>query len=266
MPALPEWQQQFQAAILQAGETGAAEALLPAVRRAGVIPAQRLAVYQDAYRLRLTEALHSNFPALARHLGEAGFAALAQAFLQAHPSRHASIRWFGEELAGFLRVAAPWADSPWLAELAAFEWALRHTVDAADATPLTLAVLQALSGDDWLTHRLALQPAATLLAGAWAVPLWWRHLQQNESTAPAQPDAAAGSGWLVYRGAAGAALWRRLDSDEAQALRALQAGLAFADLCEQVEGLVGAAAAPARTAAWLQGWTGEGLLVLARPG
>ncbi len=158
MLALRDWQQQLQHAIL-AGDASAQ--LLHSVRRQGVIAQQRIGIYQDAYHLRLAEALASNYPAIARYLGEADFSALARAFATSHPSLHASIRWFGDSLGAFLHTQSPWSSNPVLHELARFEWALRHTVDAADRPVLTVDALRALPAERWPGLLLTLQPAAT---------------------------------------------------------------------------------------------------------
>src|SRR5690242_17143101 len=64
----------------------------------------RLAIYADAYRLRLIEALESNYPVLAQLLGTDQFATIARYYIEAHPSQHYSIRWFGHRLAEFLNT------------------------------------------------------------------------------------------------------------------------------------------------------------------
>ena len=108
MSALAELQRQFQerllnddAAILRAIDSGQ-----------NVEAATRVDVYTQAYRLRLTEALASNFPRLHDWVGRDAFAAMAGHYIASHPSHFRSIRWVGAELAAWLELSHP--EEPWL--------------------------------------------------------------------------------------------------------------------------------------------------------
>ena len=256
MPALRDWQQQLQHAIL-AGD--ASPELLHSVRRQGVIAQQRIGIYQDAYHLRLAEALACNYPAIARYLDEADFSALARAFATSHPSLHASIRWFGDSLGAFLHTQSPWSSNPVLHELARFEWALRHTVDAADRPVLTVDALRALPAASWPELLLTLQPAATILRLDWNTPGFWSCLVEQQVLPERQfyPQH-----WLVYRRQDFVAMWRSSDDDEARLLQLIIDGINFADLCEA---MAGHAADPetisANAAALLHQWVDAGLLL-----
>jgi hypothetical protein len=256
MLTLRDWQQQLQHAIL-AGK--ASDPLLQAVRRQGVIAQQRVGIYQDAYHLRLTEALASNYPAIAQYLGDVDFSALARAFAIAHPSCHASIRWFGDSLARFLHTQSPWSSNPVLHELAQFEWALRHTVDAADTPALEVADLRALPPDGWAQLQLALQPAASLMRLDWNATGFWSALVEGGAPPARQYGPQH---WLVYRRQDFMAMWRSVGEDEARLLRLIGEGINFADLCEAMaEHAVEPGAIPAQAALLLHQWVDAGLLV-----
>lgn len=256
MLALHDWQQQLQRAIL-CGEASAA--LLHSVRRQGVIAQQRVGIYQDAYHLRLTEALASNYPALARQLGESQFSALARAYSAVHPSRHASIRWFGNELALFLRTQAPWSSTPLLHELAQFEWALRHTVDAADQPVLTIDALRALPVEHWPGLALQLHSATTMHFLCWNTPGVWSGLMEGRE--PPELEYCP-QHWLVYRRQDLMAMWRSVSEREARWLQLTVNGCSFSDLCDGLaaEGTP-AQEIPAQAAALLWPWADAGLLV-----
>ena len=260
MLALRDWQQQLQHAIL---DGDASEDLLREVRRFGVIAQQRIGVYRDAYFLRLAEALASNYPAIALYMGEPDFTVLAQAYTTAYPSRHASIRWFGDRLDVFLGSQAPWSSNPVLHELARFEWALRHTVDAADAPALTFEALQALPPEHWPELLLTLQPAVTLLHLDWNTPAVWRCLVDEQPLSAPQPGAHH---WLVYRRQDLMAMWRSAAPDEARLLLLISNGITFADLCDVMAEHNGQTESiPAQAAALLRQWVSAGLLVDTRP-
>src|SRR5688572_873990 len=59
----------------------------------------RLEIYSDAYRLRLIEALATDYVAVKTLAGEEQFERLARAFIETHPSTYYNVRWFGESLA-----------------------------------------------------------------------------------------------------------------------------------------------------------------------
>jgi len=256
MLALRDWQQHLQHAIL-AGDTSTQ--LLHSVRRQGVIAQQRIGVYQDAYHLRLTEALASNYPAVALYLGETDFSVFAQAYTAAHPSRHASIRWFGDSLGAFLHSQSPWSSNPVLHELARFEWALRNTVDAADRPVLTFDALRALPAESWPELLLTLQPAATILPLDWNTPGFWSALVEHQTLPERQ---YCPQHWLVYRRQDYMAMWRSAEDEEARLLRLISEGINFGDLCEAMAGhAADPETIPANAAALLQQWVDAGLLL-----
>lgn len=260
MLALRDWQQQLQRAIVE-GDAGVE--LLRDFRRHGVIAQQRIGVYRDAYFQRLAEALASNYPAIALYLGETEFNVLAQAYTTACPSCHASIRWFGDRLDTFLHMQPPWSSNPLPHELARFEWALRHTVDAADAPALTFEALQALPPEHWPELLLTLQPAVTFLQLDWNTPAFWRCLVEQQ---PMPAPQAGARHWLVYRRQDLMAMWRSAAPDEARLLLLISNGITFADLCDvMAEHNDQTETIPAQAAALLRQWVSAGLLVDTRP-
>ncbi len=254
---LSEWQADFQDSIL-----GRKDCVRAALKSNHVSRAVRLGVYSQAYVLRLAEALRSNYPAIHRLLGDDDFAALARDYVDTHPSGHASIRWFGGRLGEYLGECAPYAELPILAELAAFEWALRHTIDAADADAgaPTPEGLTAINPAGWGGLRFRLHPSVSLHSFAWNVPQVWQALSAGQ--APPAPSEQAMS-WLVWRQADLSSAWRSASSAEVWALLAVQAGQSFGEICE---GLLAYESArgdvPHAASSFLRGWIEQGLIAL----
>lgn len=225
-----------------------------------------LAVYRHAYRARLVAALADNYTVLARALGDAGFDALGRAYLDARPSRHPSIRWFGHELAGFMATAGdalvPHAS---LVDFARMDWALRAAFDAAEAPPLDPATLAVLSPDDWAGLVLHLQPSVQRVRLAHAIEPAWRLLREwapeSGADAPELPEPQPHAHVLLAWRQGLETRWSSLEPLEAALLDAVAAGQCFAWLCEHAAGQLGdaEAAAPAVVTA-LQRWLAEGLL------
>ena len=162
----------------------------------------RLAIYADGYRLRLLEALETDFPALHTLLGDSEFEMLGRAYIDAHPSQHFSVRYFAAQLPAFLAHAAPYCDTPIVSEMAAFEWALRNAFDAADSQPVTLTEMAIIPPESWGNMRFYAQASVCCLHLRWNAPTLWKAINNNESDntdypAPTQADLPVT--WLIWR-------------------------------------------------------------------
>jgi hypothetical protein len=128
---------------------------------------------------------------------------------------------------------------------------------------LGAAQLQALAPEAWA--ELVLQPisAFALLAFHYPVHRLWRAVEDGEPLPVFAPEpthmAVWRRGYLVHH--------RTVQADEAAGLRALAAGLAFGELCEQLAADLGDEAAVQRALTFLQRWIGEEMLrdTLAQP-
>ena len=212
-----------------------------------------LRIYQNAYRARLIAALHDNHGVLPRAMGDEAFDALAEAYLQAHPSRHPSIRWFGHRLAEFMAAHPALVPHPAFVDLARMEWALREAFDAADAVPMTPQELAALPADGWPQRVLRFHPSVQVLTLDWQVEPAWRALQGEDEPELEEPEA--GEHLLIVWRPALETRWRSVaDAVEAQLLAAVMQGEDFSALCEIADDAV----AVVRV---VQQWTSEGLLI-----
>lgn len=251
--SLAEQQRAF-AALLDADEPRPEGGLL---RGSGGRPA-RLDVYHHAFRARLVEALRSNYPVLHRVLGDEAFRELALAYLANHPSRRPSIRWFGDELPAWAARHHDALPHPALADLAAMEWAVGLSFDAADARPVTFDELSALPAEDWPGACFAAHPSARLLTLGWAVEPIWRALTDDEQATSEEPRAHAHT-LLVWRQGL-ETRWRSVEPEEAGPLASCFGGEPFAALCAHAVARQGGAA-PAWVASALRRWVDDGLLV-----
>ncbi|HEY4393204.1 MAG TPA: DNA-binding domain-containing protein, partial [Polyangia bacterium] len=149
------------------GPSGAPDAAAVIVGDARASAEERLRVYQFMYGARVAEALESQFPHLARHLGEKPFGELAAAYIADEPSTHPSLRFIGERLPGWLGSRR--SEAPLLGALARLEWARSDVFDAADEPVLTAAAVRAWPPESFgelplalvTAHRLVIVPAGT---------------------------------------------------------------------------------------------------------
>jgi hypothetical protein len=285
MSALADLQSDFQAFLLDGNER-----MLGRVTGTAKVSAEtRLAVYYDAYRLRLLEALASNYPVLRAWIGEEEFENIGIAYVAAHPSRHFSIRWFGHLLPEFLAATQPWQDKSSLAEMAALEWALSEAFDAEDGTVIGVEDMAAIPAPAWPGMRLQFHPSAQRLDLRWNVPMIWKAVNRNldgeKSTAscrgetsatpsagkeqrgdaPALTDVPAPmeheypQAWLVWR--QDLKTWfRSLSVDEAWALDAAMTGENFAAICEGLCEWIDAQNVALHAAGLMKQWITDGLV------
>lgn len=257
MNKLPELQQLFQSAVLDSH-------LTPGLFiKESADTAGHFDLYVNAYRGRLADALIDNYPILHRVLGDEMFHAMAMAYIDAHPSRFRSIRWFGDQLASFIETHPDFLPHPSLVNLASMDWALRGAFDAAEAPLLLVSDLAALAPEEWPQQCFTLHPSVHLLDLQWRIEPLWQTLNQDENAEVAAPDELAHSLLVWRRGLE--CQWRSLEVPETTALRTVAAGKSFAEVCDTLaalgdENLTGSD--PATFAAsLLRQWLSDGLLV-----
>jgi len=225
-----------------------------------------LRIYRQAYTARLLGALRDNFGVLPRAMGDEAFDALGLAYLQALPSSHPSIRWFGHRLAEFMVQQLDLVPHPAFVDLARMEWALRSAFDAADAGPLSAASLAARAPEQWADWVPRFQPSAQLLSLQWRVEPAWRALQATEDDAPELEEPEAGEHLLLVWRPQLETRWRSVtDATEALLLSSAMNGDSFGALCERAAAQVGEEGAAAAAVGALQQWIGEGLLAADLP-
>ncbi|MBA2491691.1 MAG: HvfC/BufC N-terminal domain-containing protein [Gammaproteobacteria bacterium] len=219
---------------------------------------ERLAVYGNAYRLRLLEALENDFPALKTLLGDGEFATLGRAYIDAHPSRHPSLRWFGTHLSNFVQRTPPYDAQPLLAELAAFEWAQGEVFDAEDAVALSIEDIAALPPTAWPAMRLEFHPSVRRLNLDWNAPSMWQAIDKHE-TFPALEKAAITTPWLLWRKQL-EIHWRSLGAEEAWAIDVCLRGETFGELCAGLCEWTEESQAALRAAGLLKRWVTDEII------
>jgi hypothetical protein len=225
---------------------------------------ERLAIYGDAYRLRLLEVLDEDFPGLQGLLGAEAFTSLGRAYIDAYPSKHPSIRWFGRHLASFLGEASPYSEKPALAEMAAFEWAQGEVVDAADSNVCGVEQLAAVPPGCWPAMRVIFQHAMRRLELHWNVPMVWRAIHDG-SAMPTLERRAQPLAWLLWRRSL-QVHWRSLADDERWAIQACLDGRTFGEICQELNERSTTPDVALRAAALLKQWLSENLVAEIEPG
>jgi hypothetical protein len=248
-------QDRFQTALLQ-DQPPSVDLL---VRRS----AAQFGVYRNAYRVRLRAALRDNYETLPLVMGDDAFDALANAYIEAQPSTHYSLRWFGHQLGAFMASNDGLVPHPAIRDLACMEWALRCAFDAAQGSLLSPDELSAVPAQDWAELRFMLHPAVHLLELQWAVGPVWHALKEGQEQVPA-PEALAHC-LLVWRDGMHTQ-WKSLTAVEADYLRGLQTGQTFGELCATLADTVGEQHAAQTAVALLRELLGSGVIGSMRRG
>jgi hypothetical protein len=219
--------------------------------------AERVGVYANMYRLRLAEALESQFPRLARWLGADDFAALAAAYVHDHPSRHPSLRHIGEGLPGWL---AAQRHAPFIRGLAALEWARTDVFDLPDESVLTIAAVRLWPPERFGEFPLRLITAQRLITVPAGTAHLWDTLGADQVEPPGKPAYGRDSeALLVWR--EGAVVYHRaLDEREHAALARAATGTAFGALCESLLDGDDEEVAVRQAYAWMSTWLADGIV------
>ncbi len=252
----------------------------------------RLAIYHDAYRLRLIEALGSNYPVLQAWMGHEKFEQLSLAYLREYPSKHFSIRYFGDRLAQYLATNEIYRDKPFLSEMAKLEWALSQAFDAPDSAVIDITAVATVPPVAWPQMRFTFHASVQLLTLQWNVAPIWKAVNEylqierkqdscrgetsstpSSSLSPCQeesrredesidlPTLVASEhpqSWLVWRQDL-KNYFRSLSVDEAWALIAARHH-DFAGLCEGLCEWIDAQNVAPHAASLLKQWVTEGLI------
>jgi hypothetical protein len=222
----------------------------------GLTATERIDIYANMYFFRIRDCLKTDFAAVLAVLGEAGFHNLITDYLLAHPPSHFSLRFAGQHLPAFLTRHAFSERQPYLADLAALEWAIIEAFDAADATPVNAQSLAEVPQPAWPALRLGLVPSVQLLMLRWPVLEVWRRCDAGEPVAEIEPRETPVRVWRqdlrVFH--------RAVDAAEMAALRAVAGGAPFAEVCARIAEQVDDAASAERAAELLAQWVADGLL------
>jgi hypothetical protein len=219
--------------------------------------AARLAIYRDAYRLRLLEVLGNDYEILHAYLGDELFNDAAMDYIAAHPSTFRNVRWFGGKLPEFLGASLRYAEHPELAELARFEWSLGQAFDSADEDAVRFEDVAAVAPEAWANLRFRSHPSLRTMELRTNAVAIWKDIGNEAAPCAAEilPEPVT---WAIWR-KLHSPFFRSLEEDEAWALKAMLAQASFGEICGGLcEWAEEEEAAAARAAVMLRGWVEDG--------
>jgi len=258
---LEKIQRLFQGAVMGEGRKYLSEIqeFLSEIKAGGKItPARRLHIYQHAYKARLRDILAEDFPVLHSMLGDEAFYELCNRYIDAYPSSHPSLRYFGQHMAKFVTDELPYKDQPVIREMVHFEWAFHDVFDAADHGSVTVEAVAALPPEVWTTLRFEFHPSLHISTYDWNVPAVWSSVQAEESP-PVLPARMPKRAHVIQWRYNLHSYFRSLSPDEARALRLAMDKKPFPEICESLA-LDHGDRAPEKAAGFLKIWVVEGFI------
>ena len=216
---LGEWQAGFAAALLDP------ERPIPSglVGPDGRPSTRRFNVYRNNVVVGLTATLKDAFPAIARLVDDAFFAAMARTYVAVEPPISPIMLDYGAGFPDFLGRFEPAGGLPYLRDVARIERAWLEAYHAAEAQPLDPRIFTEVAADDLPNVRLAPHPSLRLVRSRFpALTIWQMSI---EGGVPLPVDlGAGGEDVLILRAGAEVEL-RSLPPGGAGFVQALADGL-----------------------------------------
>jgi len=138
-------------------------------------------IYRNNYFGNLHDALAGVYPVIKQLVGDDFFRFMARKFAACFPSRGGNLHHYGEELAEFLTTFAAARTLPYLADVAALEWACHAAYFAQDAAEFEMFKLAEISSDDYPHLQLKLHPACRVLRSRFPIVQIWQAHQPGKS-------------------------------------------------------------------------------------
>jgi hypothetical protein len=247
-------------------DAAAVERLLTRSRQ--LTAAERLAIYHNAYHIRLLECLREEFPVLRQALSDDTFDTFAYGYLRTYPSRSYTLTRLGTRFAQFLEESCPQEDAEWatfIIDLAVLEWTFSDVFDGpgVEGQPVfDAAALGTLAAEEWLQTRLTPVPCLRLLCLRSPVQEYYAAVRKGEEPPP--PESA--NVFLAVTRRDYVVRHLPLQPTEFALLYALLAGRTVGEaLAEIGPHLASDARVAALVPGWFQRWAAEGFFLAAQP-
>lgn len=253
MISLQELQQEFLGYLLDESQTGIVGRVVSTKER----PAKkRLHYYANGYRLRLKEALRSDYERLHAYVGDEWFECLMDAYIDRYPSSYTSLRDYGQHMSELVVSLEPFDRLPEVLEITKIEQAFNHSFDSLDDDAITWSHFAGLDPESWPGLKLRFHDSLRLIQQRYNSFQIWQALSQQE-TPPEKCEQ--NSVWAIWRQDL-VSRYRSIDEVENSVLETTTAGGDFSQVCENLLPLCGDETAQ-KALACLQQCTHDGLIV-----
>ncbi|WP_271439985.1 HvfC/BufC N-terminal domain-containing protein [Pontixanthobacter luteolus] len=222
--------------------------------------AQGLAIYRNAYRARLFDALRGTYERTAKWVGEDAFRRAAAHHLITCPPCSWTLDDAGNGFADTLEQL--FADDPEVAELAWLEGAMHRCFVAADAQPVDGPAFAEATGryneNEWARLRFKFVPGMEVRRVDHDIIALWRSLGDGIGEA-GKCASVAGQYCAVWRDGF-KPVFMLTDTHEGEALCMMLGGQTFGEVCAHLVGVTGEGEGVAQAGAILANWLRNGLI------
>jgi len=130
-------------------------------------------IYRNNYRGNLHDALSGAYPVIVQLVGTDFFRLLARQYIEQHPSKNGNLHAYGERLAEFVASFDAVSKLPYLADVAALEWACHCAYFAEDTQPFDMVKLAKIPFEQHGELILHLHPSCHIVSSRYPVASIW---------------------------------------------------------------------------------------------
>lgn len=214
---------------------------------------QRLHIYASGYRLRLKEAITTDFTCLGRYLGDELFEQMMDNYIDRYRSEHPSLRFYSQHIIQLLTQTAPFSAYPELLEIAQIEQTFNDSFDAANGDTIGVEGLVTITPEQWETLSIRFHPSLRILNLKTNSFLIWKSLSEEQVPPKLLHED---SSWIIWRKDL-VSRFQALGEDEACVLSLALQGENFAHMCEALTEFHQPEQAPLKMVTFLQQWMNE---------
>lgn len=138
---------------------------------------EALAIYHNAFHLRLLQVSREMLPVVFNTLGEEVYQAMLLGYLEQHLPRPGPMHLLLENLEAWLRAHPRFSQLPALLDIVHVEIALIRLFDVADETVYTLDQLRALPAKDWGSLQLTARQDWQLFSSRFQLDSYWQQIR-----------------------------------------------------------------------------------------
>lgn len=224
----------------------------------------RIAIYRNAYRSRVVDAIRDTYPRTQHWVGEDPFRRAAIHHVITHPPASWTLDAVGEDFS--VTLGDLFAADPEVSELAWLEWAMHVCFVSTDDGPVDIeAFSRATTGfkdSDWASMRLQFIPGTQVREVAHRIDALWTALGGMQHGTPDRPPCTA------VRERSGCVVWRQgltpvvsiVDERETMMLNCLLERSTYGEACNELAATFGAETAVSDAGAMLGRWLQRGML------
>lgn len=188
---------------------------------------ERMSIYSSGYRLRLKEAISTDFDRLFSYLGDDLFDQLLDAYIDKYRSHSTSLRYYSQHILELIESLEPFSNYPEIYEIAKIDLAFNFSFDAANGDPVGLEILSEIEADQWPHVRLKFQPAMQILNLTTNSMEIWKALSNEQSPPELLQEEAT---WIIWRKDL-ISQYRAIDKFEEKVIKRAMQGETFELLC-----------------------------------